>query len=178
MKSSNVDVKDVATSNEGAVVGAFFLTTEPVAENDKGWFFKPAASDQSIYTFSFRSTNDSFAEHLVSGFKMRYTLDVKAGQEEFFVRRLPAGKYEFTDLYPRSGILSTGVKIPFSKQFTVTPGKATYLGNYEIQLPSRLSVGASFTTNVKNKIDLVKSKLAENYPDLVQLIEVDPSINH
>lgn len=111
---------------------------------------------------------------LVKDFKTRYTLEAKPGVEAFFIRSLPPGDYEFIDI--QAG--GSDVKVPFNRRFTVAPGKALYLGHFEFTMPARLIGGAKFSSRLKNKVELAKSKLSVDYPEMVDSIVQDAMLTH
>tara|TARA_R110000868_G_scaffold13345_14_gene62432 strand:- start:16446 stop:17099 length:654 start_codon:yes stop_codon:yes gene_type:complete len=84
-----------------------------------------------------------------------------------FAVELPAGEYEFASWYVGSGVASTGPVNPFSIRFDISPGDATYAGNFHFIKESSVAVlFATFNVGLENEFDRDIALIKQKYGSL------------
>lgn len=165
MISTKEELKNLA-DNEGVVVGSIFLTAQKLNKNEPKWdFLKGGVTEERAYTvyFTKKKPNSKWAEP--------YMMTVKPGQEEIFIKKLPAGDYMIDYLEPAKTLMifsAYPVFINLKYKFKVKPRQTSYIGKFVVNLPDRLISGRFARTGVLDAQVRTLEKLRPEHTDILR----------
>lgn len=136
-----LDTDGPLTPSEGRVIGSALVrvgrTHNAAPVRVAPFFLVPAQGIRySLEGGAARDTR-SIMEKPIS-LERDFSLDVVPGEEKVFVTTMPAGVHAFHSLVPR-GYEEAAARLGI--RFTVTPGRATYIGRIIFDLPEKLPLG-------------------------------------
>jgi hypothetical protein len=155
-------------AGEGVVVGAFYVVTAKATEDQKknAGIWKPQVSENMTFAFKFFDDKDVSGKLWSGGFEQK----VKPNKVEYFVKKLPAGSYTFTNMdFP-------GSYLPFSEKFTVTPGQTHYIGQFNLVLPVNLLPNTQFAKSRVNAIEEARKAIAADFPQAAKDMVISPAL--
>jgi hypothetical protein len=134
MSSTKEELQTLGES-EGIVVGSVLLTVARAPKEESGWaFLKGRKAGELDYAVS-------ISETAFNPLKTTYSVPAKPGQEEVFVKKLPAGSYSMNSVSP-SGFLAPQLKLTLAINFTVKPRQISYIGKLLVDFPDRIMAGS------------------------------------
>ncbi|MDH5526310.1 MAG: hypothetical protein OEY97_03255 [Nitrospirota bacterium] len=154
-------------SNEGVVVGSFYLETESAPEKERALAFlggaKAGKRGFTVSVVRIPDTRMGALWKMLTG-DADYTLDVEPGQERVFVKKLPVGHYRVSSISTQwgNGSLSYSPNL----QFSVLPNQTTYIGKSITRMPYRIRGGSQVDQRVEDEQEKAMVALAEGFPTL------------
>ena len=168
MTSTKEELQSIS-ANEGVVVGSVLLTVEKAKENVTGW--KLHNFETEDYDWLVEMRKEPFEP-----FTTIYSLTVKPGKEEIFVKKLPAGTYRINNIEPTFGLLTPNLSLYLGVHFTVKPGQTTYIGRLATQFPYRIKSGSKARIDIQDNAEETIDKLRIEYPSTFENIIKDLAV--
>lgn len=143
------------SKEEGIIIGSVLLSVQPGEAQESGWaWLKGRKAAEQDYALDVHETGSKL-------FSTRYTIQIKAGEENIFLKKLPAGSYRFLHIQTGSGQADVGIG------FTVTPGQATYIGKLVIIMPDRIRPGTEVTYSIEDEQEKIVKHVSGEYQGLL-----------
>jgi hypothetical protein len=147
-------------SDEGVVFGSIRMDADAVDEDDSGWEFIKAPRAGGL-GFDVVVNADT-----INPFTPDYHLTATVGTEVVFIKKFGAGDYLIESIRAKQG---TGeLVVPVRYQFTVTPGKTTYIGKLLVHLPARVAAFERVGLGIENDREAAISQLGSSYDPVMR----------
>ncbi len=157
LQSSKEELQGM-NEEEGIIIGSVLLSVQPGEAQESGWaWLKGRKAAEQDYALNARETG-------LNPFSSTYAIQIKAGEENIFVKKLQAGSYRFID------VTKTGfgpLKVDVGIGFTVTPGQATYIGKLVIIMPDRIGIGTKVTFSIQDEQEKIVKHVSTEYQGLI-----------
>ena len=151
MVSTKEELQNLA-QNEGVIIGSVLLTVEKGKDDESGWAFlkgrKAGELDWSV----------SIQEVGLNPFSTTYSIPAKPGQEELFIKKLPAGSYNMVRVQP-VGLFAPNIYLSLRVTFTVKPRQTSYIGKLTVHFPDRIAFGSPARADILDAQDETIEKL-------------------
>ena len=147
----------------GLVIGSVLVQADQ--EPPQVWYNKLFGRKAAGFTYEFEIVHVDMDELIgAAPYTKRYELEVKPGEERFFVARLSSGNYLFKSFH-HEGLSAMGGDLKLL--FSVAPGATQYVGRLLLELPRRVTPGTPFTYKIEDGREAALAVLRQRHPDLV-----------
>jgi len=148
----------------GVVIGSVLVQAEQ--ESPNSWFSRLFGRKAAGFTYDFEIVRVGMNDPKgANPYADRYELDAKPGEERIFVARLPVGDY-LIKAFHHEGLSAMGGDLGLI--FSVAPDATRYIGRLVLDVPRRVTVGASFTYTVQDAHKSTFAAVHKQHPDLEQ----------
>jgi len=148
-----------ATETDGIVFGSVLLVAEQGPANESKWAFLRGRKAEGL-NYALSISRAGF-----NPLKTTYSVPAKPGQEEVFVKKLPAGSYNMDALQP-TGLLAPTLTLSLAVHFDVKPRQTSYIGKLVVRFPDRIGMGSPADVDILDAQDETIEKLKGEYPSI------------
>lgn len=161
MVSTKEELQSVS-ANEGVVIGSILFIVAEGPKDESAWaFLKGRKADDVEWTVI-------FGEVGFQPFATTYSISVKPGKEENFIKKLPPGNYNIQRAIP-AGLfgLNSNQYVSLDIYFKVEPQQTSYIGKLVVNVPDRIMLGSRVRAAISDSQEETVAKLRSEYPSVV-----------
>ena len=164
MVSTKKELQNLS-ENEGVVIGSVLI--DVMEGNESGWGTKAGETDW--WVFIQEAGNKLFAT--------THRIRAKPGNEEFFIKKLPAGSYNVFQAQP-AGLSVQNLFQPnpnlrnlylrLGVNFEVKPRQTSYIGKLAVKFPYRIALGSHVRVDILDAQDETIEKLRAEHSSVLE----------
>ena len=158
--TSTPDEIRAVSDTEAIVFGSVLLTVDGPEKEESNWaFLKGRKASELKFSLSFSAPGF---------FTKAYSIEVTPEQESFFLKKLPAGPYNISQVRPSGLLAPPSLHAKLNLNFNARSSKSNYIGKLEIAFPARISSGDTIKYRVIDSENDAVEALRHTYPNTLE----------